>query len=229
MIAVLGDIHGNLWALEAVLADLDRLGPNPVVVAGDLALGGPRPAECVTLVRHRGYPTIRGNTDEWLTVPPSHVDDAISWTSARLGEDDRRFLAGLPLLWRFAQGPGDLVVVHATPWSVGDVVPPDAPATLVRRVFDEAKAEAVVYGHIHIAYVREVGDQLLVNTGSVGLPFDGDPRAAYVQLQPKQGRWTASLRRVSYDVGEAVRAARASDNPEGERWARRLETASASG
>ncbi len=101
--------------------------------------------------------------------------------------------------------------------------------TLVRRVFDEAKAAAVVYGHIHVAYVREVGDQLLVNTGSVGLPFDGDPRASYVQLQPKQGRWTASLRRVSYNVGAAVRAARASDNPEGERWARRLETASARG
>ncbi len=237
MIAVLGDIHGNLWALEAVLAELDRLGPSQVVVAGDLAFGGPRPAECVALIRHRAYPTIQGNTDEWLTAPPEQAHEAppeqahdtVAWTSAHLGEENRRFLAELPFLWRYAQGPGDLVVVHATPWSIGDVVRPDAPEALVRRVFDEAKAAAVVYGHIHTAYAREVGEHLLVNAGSVGMPFDGDPRAAYALLTSEQGRWTATLHRVAYDVGVAVRAARASDNPGIERWARRVETASARG
>src|SRR4030067_722775 len=79
LIAVISDIHGNLAALEAVLAELDRLGPSEVVVGGDLALGGPRPAECVSLIRRRGYPAIRGNTDEWLTKAPAKITDGISW------------------------------------------------------------------------------------------------------------------------------------------------------
>lgn len=78
MIAVISDIHGNLRALEAVLAEVDRLAPAQVVVGGDLALGGPRPAECIELIRRRGYTSIRGNTDEWLTKAPARVTDAIS-------------------------------------------------------------------------------------------------------------------------------------------------------
>jgi len=226
MIAVLGDIHGNLWALEAVLAELDRRGPRQVIVAGDLAFGGPRPAECVALIQRRGYPTIRGNTDEWLRTAPPHVHDAVSWTSAQLNDEHRRFLAGLPLQWRVSQSPGDLVVVHATPWSIGEVVAPDAPLAVVERVFVEAKAAAVAYGHIHIAYVRDLGEHLLVNAGSVGLPADGDPRASFVELEVRHGKWVATLQRISYDLGAALAAARASENPEADRWARRLAAAS---
>jgi len=226
VIAVLGDIHGNLWALEAVLAEIDRLRPEHVVVSGDLALGGPRPADCVATIRRRGYPAIRGNTDEWLTGEPNRVHDVISWTSAQLGKENRRYLAGLPFLWRLAHNSEDLVVVHATPWSVSDLVAPDAPIELARRVLDEADAAAVVYGHIHIAYVRVLGNDLLVNAGSVGMPFDGDSRASYVTLEANASGWRATLRRVSYPVDEAAKAARASDNPEGMLWARRLETAS---
>lgn len=227
MIAVISDVHGNLWALEAVLKELDRIGPAQVIVAGDLAFGGPKPAECVALIRRRGYPTIRGNTDEWLTKMPARVlADAISWTAARLSEQDRRFLAGLPFLWRLPDRAGDLMIVHATPWSIGDAVPPDAPVALVKRVFEEAQAAAVVYGHMHIAYVREFEGKLLVNSGSVGLPFDGDWRASYALLSADGGSWRATLHRLEYDRTAAIKASRSSDNPEGERWARRLETAS---
>src|SRR2546426_5063917 len=137
MIAVISDIHGNLWALQAVLQDLDRLSPSQVIVAGDLALGGPRPAECVELIRRRGYPAIRGNTDEWLSSAPDAITDAISWAGAQLSDADRRDLAGLPFLWRPPPEAGDLVVVHATPWSISAVVPPDPPPPLVRRGFAE--------------------------------------------------------------------------------------------
>jgi predicted phosphodiesterase len=234
VIAVIADIHGNLWALDAVLAELDRRGFEQVVVGGDLALGGPRPAECVELIRRRGYPTIRGNTDEWITAPPQAVTDGITWCAAHLGDDDRRFLAGLPFLWR-RQGPrseggkgsaGDLVVVHATPWSIGDVVRPDAPAHVVARIFAEAAASAVVYGHIHTAFVRETPSGLLVNTGSVGLPFDGDWRASFAVLEQRGNGWKADLHRVPYDRGAALAAAHASDNPEAGRWAKRLGTSS---
>src|SRR2546427_10872811 len=134
MIAVISDIHGNLWALEAVLQDLDRLGPLRVIVAGDLALGGPRPAECVELIRRRGYPAIRGNTDEWLSSAPDAITDAISWASAQLSDADRRYLAGLPFLWRLPHEAGYLVVVHAPPRSLSDDATPAAPAPSAPRV-----------------------------------------------------------------------------------------------
>ncbi len=226
MIAVISDIHGNLGALEAVLKDLDRLGPSQIIVAGDLALGGPHPAECVELIRRRGFPTIRGNTDEWLTTKPRDVTDAIGWTSAQLSDADRRYLAGLPFLWRLPHHAGDLVVVHATPWSIADVVRQDAPERLVTRVFAEAGAAAVAYGHIHIAYVREVAGKVLLNPGSVGLPFDGDQRASSAVLDAEGGKWRASLRRVAYDVAGVLEASRRSANPDRERFCSRLERAS---
>src|SRR3989454_12664767 len=103
MIAVISDIHGNLWALQAVLQDLDRFGPSQVIVAGDLALGGPRPAECVELIRRRGYPAIRGHTDGLLASAPDSITDAIGWGATPLSDAGRRYLAGRPLLLRSPQ------------------------------------------------------------------------------------------------------------------------------
>jgi len=226
VIAVISDIHGNLWALEAVLAELDRMGPEQVVVGGDLALGGPAPAQCVALVRRRGYPTIRGNTDEWITRAPVAVTDGITWCAARLSAEDRRFVAELPFLWRHQADGGDLVAVHATPWSIGDVVREDASPAVVSRVFLEASAAAVVFGHIHTPFVRESPDGLLVNSGSVGLPFDGDWRASFAVLEHAGNRWTARMQRIPYHRDAALRAGRSTDNPDSARWTRRLETAS---
>lgn len=222
MIAVISDIHGNLRALEAVLAEIDRLAPAQVVVGGDLALGGPRPAECIELIRRRGYTSIRGNTDEWLTKAPARVTDAISWTASRLSDDDRQFLAELPFLWRQQSAAGDLAVIHATPWSISDVVSVDAAEPLVARVFTETKASAVVYAHIHHAYVREFHGKILANSGSVGLPFDGDQRAAFIVMRPDSQRWRTEIVRVDYDVQAAVRDARNTDNPERDRWVQRI-------
>ncbi len=226
MIAVISDIHGNLWALEAVLAELDRLGPVQVVVGGDLAFGGPKPAECVALIRRRGYPAIRGNTDEWITQNPPTVTDGITWCAAQLSGEDRRFVADLSFLWRLETEGGDLIVVHATPWSISDVVREEAPASTVSRVFSEASAAAVVFGHIHTPFVREFPEGLLVNSGSVGLPFDGDWRASFALLERAGGRWTAAIRRIRYDRDAALDAAAASDNPESKRWMKRLIAAS---
>ncbi len=222
MIAVISDIHGNLPALQAVLRELDRLSPSQVIVAGDLAFLGPQPPECVGLIRRRGYPTIRGNTDEWLTKVPTTITDAISWTGAQLSDADRWYLAGLPFLWRCPDPAGDLVVVHATPWSIGDVIPQDAPESLVGRVFADSDAAVVVYGHIHIAYVREFKGRLLVNPGSVGLPNDTDKRAAFAVLATEAGTWRVTLRQVDYDMEAAVEASRRSGNPGSDRFVRGL-------
>lgn len=165
-----------------------------------------------------GIPCVRGNTDEWL-VEGRRADDPYSeWTRARLDPGAAAWLAGLP----FDHRVGDLVVVHATPWSITDLVPRDAGQALLRRVLSEARAAAVVYGHTHVAWVGTVpGAGLVVNAGSVGFPFDGDPRASYALLEYGADGWTVQLRRVPYDV-EAAAASFPPDHPAPEAWAARM-------
>jgi predicted phosphodiesterase len=225
-VAVLSDVHGNLTALRAVLADIDARGPFDVIVnAGDLACGGPRPREAVDLLASRGFPTVVGNTDEWVAGAPGGPEALVAWTRSRLRPEQLQYLRGLPRAHRVEPPDGPpLVVVHATPTSTTDVVEPDAPPDLVARLFDEAGARTLVYGHIHRAYVREVAGGLLVNAGSVGFPFDGLPHAAWAALWTEDGRWRAEIRRVLYDWEAVAAELESGDHPEGATFARRVRT-----
>lgn len=219
-VAVFADVHGNAQALEAVLDDIARHGPDHVVFGGDLAFGGPQPQVCVDRVRAMGIPAVRGNTDEWFGDRGGPGDPISTWTRRRLSAEARRWLGALPVEYRL----DDLVVVHATPWSTSDLVPAHADPVLQQRMLDAAGARAVVYGHIHIAWIgHPPGGGLLVNTGSVGFPFDGDPRASYALLERGAEGWTATTRRVAYDVEAAARAF-PPDHPDPHTWAARMRT-----
>lgn len=220
-VAVFSDVHGNLAALEAVLAEIAALRPDRVVFGGDLVFGGPEPEACAARVGALGIPCVRGNTDEWFAGDRRGPGDGISeWIRARLSAASRAFLAALP----FEHRADDLVVVHATPWSISDVVPHKAEQGMLRRVLAEARAAAVVYGHIHRGWIGRVpGAGLVVNAGSVGFPYDGDPRASFALLERGPSGWTAELRRVSYDV-EAAAAAFPQDHPAAARWAAMMRT-----
>lgn len=211
-LAIVSDIHGNLAALDAVLADLAEVRPDRVVHGGDLALNGPRPAECLALVRSRGWEGVRGNTDQALWDRDSHpvpppAAAAGDWTRERLGEGDLTWLRSLPLEWR---DDGAVALVHAVPGDVWPVVQAGAPDQDLRATYGPLNARLAVYCHIHVPFVRRLGDDLTVaNTGSVGLPFDGDPRAAYLLVEDG----AASTRRVEYDVDRAVHDLHATGHP----------------
>lgn len=214
-LAIVSDIHGNLAALDALLADLDRERPDQVVLGGDLALNGPRPAECVAAVRERGWPGIVGNTDQYLwdresRPGPPRMDGIGDWTAERLGDDNLRWLQSLPLEWR----DGDAVaLVHAVPGDVWRVVEYGAPDEELRTIYGPLGARLAVYCHIHVPFVREVGDGLTVaNSGSVGLPFDGDPRVSYLLVEDR----SPSVRRVAYDLERAVHDLHATGHPAAE-------------
>ncbi len=239
-VAVFSDTHGNLLALEAVLADIDATGPyDEVVMAGDLAFGGPRPAECLERIRERGYRVVRGNTDEFIVEvatgrrlePESPELSAgqraiAEWAAEQLAPDQVLFLAELPLQVTVPDAYGfELAVVHATPWSAHPVVPPDAPADLVRELLDAAGTRVLAYGHIHLQYERWVDGRMIAAVGSVGLPFDGDQRAAYAVFTSSSDGWSVGFRRVSYDVDAAIRQSLESDNPNAQGFARTLESA----
>lgn len=220
-IAVFSDVHGNAAALEAVLVAIDAQRPDQIICGGDLAFGGPDPEASVARIRTLGVPCVRGNTDEWLTptskAPPEGL---VAYTRAHLSAPSRQFLATLPFDHRI----DDLVVVHATPWSISDVVPKGADQPALRRVLAEARAAAVVYAHIHQGWIGQVdGVGLVVNTGSVGFPYDGDPRPSYAVIERASSGWTAALHRVTYDLERAA-ASFPKDHPSVSTWAAMIRT-----
>ena len=199
MIALLYDVHGNLPALEAVLADAQRSGASGYVVGGDVALFGAHPAE--TVARLKGLHNarwLRGNGERWTAAPAEAPDaepvpGAIAAARAALGDELVMELGHLPE--SVALG-SDTRAWHGSP--AGDVLsfmPEPAPsdAELLAGVTERR----LVFGHTHLPFRRRHGDIELINPGSVGMPLDGDRRAAYALLHPGGG---VEHRRVEYDV-----------------------------
>jgi putative phosphoesterase len=230
-VAVLSDVHGNVRALESVLADLEARGPfDHVINGGDLAFGGPRPREALDLQMQRGYPTVLGNTDAWIAGIEPGGGRVVAWAREQLEPRHEEFLRRLPRSHRIEPPGGPpLVVVHATPTSLGDLLVPDAPAEVVAAMFEQARTHTLVYGHIHKAYVREVAGGLVVNAGSVGFPFDGISKPAFAILRLEDGQWRAENIRVTYDHEAVAKELMAGTHPEGQVFARRVLTASVSG
>jgi predicted phosphodiesterase len=232
-VAILSDVHGNVRALESVLADVRSRGPfDATVNAGDLAFGGPRPREALEMLRSVGWPTIVGNTDQWLAgdIPGVEAPPALAgvreWVRRRLRADDLDYLRALPMAHRIEPAGGPcLVVVHATPLSTTDSVDPDAPAATLSTMLEQGRTRYLAYGHIHRPYVRDVAGGMVVNVGSVGLPFDGIAQPAWAACTLAGGRWHAEIVRVAYDGDAVARELAASDHPLGELFARRVRTA----
>ncbi|MDQ3963397.1 MAG: metallophosphatase family protein [Actinomycetota bacterium] len=200
-IAVLSDIHGNLLALDAVMSDLDAQSVDEVWCGGDLGWGGPWASECIARVRKEGWPTVRGNTDIWITGDPQSIDDpakrelfeAIARAHA-IGEDDAHWLLNLPLGY---SGAGSILLVHATPETPFDAPLPEEPAA--RFAPFAGKAALVVYAHVHRAFVRRLADGTLVaNTGAVGFPMD-DESASYLIIDAQGPECSLIHRRVRFD------------------------------
>jgi putative phosphoesterase len=215
-IAILADVHGNLAALEAALADLEQVRPDLVVHGGDLALNGPRPAECVAAIRERGWPGVLGNTDQALE--DLVTEPAAAWTRERLGEEPLAWLQTLPLEWRHEAG---IALVHAVPGDLWTAVRADTTDAELRAIYGPLGSSIAVYCHIHTPYIREIGDLTVANTGSVGMPFDGDPRASYLLIS--NGR--CETRRVGYDIERAVHEIEHSGHPAAAQIAKMYRTA----
>jgi putative phosphoesterase len=204
-IAIVSDVHGNLPALEAVLADLAVVRPDLVVSGGDLALGGPHPVEVVDRVRELGWPGVLGNTDAVLEGEHAIPDLARRFVAAPaarsgelLGPERVAWLTSRPMEWR---GDG-VALVHAVPGDCWAIVPHDAPDGDLRETYGPLGVPVAVYGHIHHPYVRRLDGLTVVNSGSVSLSLDGDVRATYAVVE--DGR--VEHRRIAYDV-EPVAAA----------------------
>lgn len=214
---VLYDIHGNVAALDAVLEEATREGFDLLVVGGDLALFGPDAAGCVD--RLRGYgdrlAAIKGNTDRYVV---DREGEAAHWAD-QLGEARLAWLDGLPE--RLSPPGHDALVVHATPRGDEDMLMPDTPEADVAGMLAGVGEHTLLCGHVHLQYRREVAGHLVVNPGSVGLPFDGDTSAAWAVMTDG----AVGLRRTAYDVEAVVRRVEQEGAPFAADVARRLRTA----
>lgn len=246
-LAVLSDIHGNLRALQAVLADLDSAGGADLTwVLGDLAAFGPEPSECVKTIRELpNAKVIQGNTDRYLStgvrprmgkiteenwstqVAETRERDAcFTWALERMTWEDMKYLQELGTdLWHEVEDFGWVIGFHAIPGDDEKRLLPDTPDHEVRDALLDREGRVGVGGHTHIAMNRDVGAWRMINPGSIGFPFDGDPRAAYAILTFENGELHVELRRVAYDIEGTIQALAAGDFPALELMTRRLRNA----
>ncbi|HEV8281440.1 MAG TPA: metallophosphoesterase family protein [Candidatus Limnocylindrales bacterium] len=218
-IAALSDVHGNAAALEAVLADVARTKPDAVLVAGDLVLNGPEPAIVVDVLRSLaddGALVIAGNTDvavadfdyaaafPWMTDGiPDAIVDAAEWAHDALGDERLDWLRRLPAerRWRANDDSEPLVLVcHASPGSQTAGFDQNLdPSVTIERVA-RTDARIIVCGHTHLPEVRDLGWKVIVNDGSAGYVFDGDPTASWALIDITGDEVTAEIKRTAFDT-----------------------------
>ena len=199
-IALFSDVHANLPALDAVLSDIEREGVSEVYCLGDLVGYGPDPSGVVHRLRALGISTIRGNYDDgignrrgqcgcYYVTEQAKADGAASYafTDAALDDADHAWLAALPDDIRLEHDGVRILLAHGSPRRINEYLLLDRKDKQLARLADEAQADVVCVGHIHIPYHRKIttaDGRILhyVSSGSVGKPKDGDPRAGWVEL-----------------------------------------------
>ncbi len=235
-VALLSDIHGNIVALEAVLADMARCGPfDQVIIAGDLAWSGPWPAEVVDRVQALDAAVVQGNTDAffgpYLPEAPTGKNAErfaalLAWMNQQLGPQRAAYLAELPFSHRITPAPGHtLLAVHANPSDLDrPIMPKMAKADLDELLAADGDPDWAVlaFGHVHVPFVRQWDGRTLVDIASVGLPMDGDTRAAYAILTWKDRCWQVEHHRVLYDARIVAHQMRTGGMPRGKHFAERL-------
>ncbi len=212
-VAVLSDVHGNVRALEAVLADMGAV--DLVVANGDLLAFGPRPAE--TLAALRRLPNVlyvSGNNDLYLVerrweAEPSDGWEAeafanLHWTAGAIGSQGLDFVATWPFGQHLGLGGGALVV-HASPLADNIGMFPWTPDAQLGHMLREVNEPLVICGHTHLVMDRQPDGHRVMSDGSAGFPFDRDVRPSYIIVDDATGRVQVEVRRVSYDATAALR------------------------
>ncbi|MEZ5331183.1 MAG: metallophosphoesterase family protein [Thermoanaerobaculia bacterium] len=216
-VALLGDVHGNLPALEAVLAHARENGAEAFWNTGDSVGYGPFPEESVATLRALGAVHVAGNIDRKVLKFPSKDEKwrikkrpekyrALAWAWRHLSDEAKEWLDALPDLLRLEVAGRRIALTHGTPDSIKEPLFADTPVERLREVAEEAAAEVVLCGHSHDAFHRELATAWIVTPGSVGRQDDGDPRARYALVDFVPDGLVVRHHRLEYDV-EAVCAA----------------------
>jgi predicted phosphodiesterase len=231
-IAIISDVHGNLTALDAVLADLRQQKPDLIFHGGDIPYGGCNPSEVIDCIQQEGWPGVLGNTDEmlWNTEARAALEASAPQlkqlfrvlfevcapaTRELIGESRLQWLQQLPTELRYEiqggkkLGNQNLALLHAGPGNLWRAPMDTAEDAELEKTYQELNAQIVVYCHIHRPFVRQVGNMTVCNCGSVGSPYDSDPRSSYLLIDDGK----PAIRRVVYDVEKEAGRLLASNYP----------------
>ena len=214
---VLSDVHGNVVALEAIRKALRAEKPDFVAIAGDLVLNGPDPAATIDLLQQmesEGAAIVSGNTDiavadfdyaaafPWMADGvPETFQAATEWAHDALGDDRVAWLRRLPAERRLRADDGTMILVcHASPGSQTAGFDQALESSIVTERVSHTDARVIACGHTHLPEIRDLGWKLIVNDGSAGYVFDGDPTASWARIDVADGEITAEIKRTEFDV-----------------------------
>lgn len=224
-IALIGDIHGNLPALEAVLAHAHEQGAQTTWNVGDFVGYGPNPDEVVKRVQAENAISIIGNydlkvlqvkqkKDKWKKTKRPVRLLAFEWAYDHLSTASRKYLRGLPHDHRLSLHNKRVLLVHGTPDSIEEPLTPTTPLKRLRELAQKAEADIIIAGHSHQPFAKQVDGVWFINTGSVGRPDDGDPRAGYALLTFTPDSIQVEHHRVAYDTERVAADIRALGLPD---------------
>jgi len=212
-VAVIGDIHANLPALEAVIADAEQRGATHILHLGDLIGFGPYPKETISLIVEKKITGITGNIDsEILSLTKKECKkkvrkgdekmQSLCWTKKQLSTDQKSHLHSLPREIRTRIGDMTVLLTHGAPGSMTGRIGPHTPDTELLEYAKATGVDAIITAHTHTPFTRTVSDCLFINSGSVGRPADGDPRACYCLLEADP--FSVCHIRIPYDIGKVT-------------------------
>ena len=234
-VALVSDIHGNLVGLEAVIADLAIAAPDTVICLGDVVVTGPQPRQVITMLQELRWPIVMGNTDAWLLNPqPWNITDEESqrlesiefWGASLMTETDRAFVRTFQKTISVDLGDDlTLLCYHGSPNDNMDVISPTTSEEDLDAKLAGYHADIMAGGHIHQQMLRRYQDSLLINPGSVGLPYQtvagqtrNPPWAEYALVTNEAGKLHVEFRRVPVDLAALTTAVRLSDMPNADWW-----------
>ena len=232
-VAVLSDIHGFSIAFDRVLSDIAREPDiDQIVIAGDLCEGGPDPAGVLQRLATLDAVVLQGNTDRDIGNK-ARASNGARYTIDQLGKDGLSYLRNLPFSKRISPPSGvgpadDLLVVHANPFDQDRHIRPDAGPIELQELIGDTQASVIVFGHLHMAYVRNLLHVTLIDVAAVGNPKDNDFRSKWglIEWDERDREWTASLRYVDYPIDETEAQILASDMPNANKVIAKLRKAS---
>jgi predicted phosphodiesterase len=232
-VAVLSDIHGFSIALDRVLDDIKQEPDiDQIVIAGDLCEEGPDPAGVLERISTLDAIVLQGNTDRDI-ANKARSSNGARYTMEQLGKEGLRYLRELPFSKRISPPGGvapadDLLVVHANPFDQDRHIRPDAGRQELRELIGDTQASVIAFGHLHVAYVRNLLHVTLIDVSAVGNPKDNDMRSKWglIEWDETEREWTATLRYVDYPMDETEAQILASDMPNAKKVLNKLRKAS---
>jgi putative phosphoesterase len=224
-VALIGDIHANLPALEAVLEHSAKNNADTIWNIGDFVGYGPFPEDTVKLVRSLDTQSILGNYDRKVLQVPAKMTRwqgkkhpqkifAFQWAYEQLSIESRAYLSSLPEKLNLSTAGYRILLTHASPAARDEPLSPSTPESRFVTLAAMAQADIIVCGHSHQPFIHKTGNTWFINTGSVGRPDDGDPRACYALLDLENDQIKVSHFRLTYDLEKTITAIHKHNLPE---------------